>query len=737
MSSSSSSWTLPLLTSPPQVTVLVVDRDYVAEAAVLCSLLGDVYYNTRSLVDDAVFPTRSAATTVVRVVTDDPSLFFVSNSSSGSSSSTTPCTTPTEGSIHSTPQKTRTTKVPCAWRCHEKLPHSYGSNQWATRLGKPNGVYSIEELERALIGNDTHDDGGMVDLILLCGTSLALLQRVATAVSFVSSRSSCNPTKTTTRTTSSSSHSNSNPPLSRTTTYKKKLVIGSIGSFRTLDWLARRVTWGTTTRASHPTTSTITTTTAREEDERIPSLPCHPLQSPQSSSSSSCIAFCAFTSPLWQCRILRQGLVVFHPAQAPSSVVHAPRLIVQPPECTSWCHQLWKPILQSTQQQHQCYYGSPFITMSPPPPPRQLGVPSSLWQGAVLLFYQLQDPSIILFPCLVVASHNTTTSLVLQQQHKDDPEEVTSAALLGTQPSIHVSTGRANTNTNTNTVGKLALQMVVELYRLYHSMSYYLSLPTDAWTAFVIQHDTLLIDLVASPMWVAFTNNTPYEIMTRLDQQQQSKGYLRKQQQHKKSPIQHARFIESLITRHAKVAWNNATCGEPAELAASRSDSRSRNDKKPKKRLSIPTVRRDDIHESVCHGLLWLLEVGQIFGTDERGGSGGGARGVEQRFPTTLYVVRQLQSILRNRPQYILDPPHPDPVKGSCTIVWNDNVMVAAAAGRQPQQQQHPAIVSARALGITTPKQLVTCLATNPTDPCLPNNNNNPPPLVSFLRSSL
>jgi hypothetical protein len=360
----------------PQTTILLVHPDYTAPSAVICSLLGDEV-KTRSLGNQA---------NIVRVVTVDPNAFLQADNP----------------------------LVPLKWRCHEQqLP----SNRWITHLGAPDGVYPLSDLHRAIVGIDTHDDGGMADgLILCCGGRhiLGMLQMVAGALEKVSKKS---------------------PPF----------VIGFTGSFRSLDWLARRVRWGPLSRS---------------------------------------IALCGFVSPLWYCRVVQPGLVLMVSTTTNSQPA---QLFARPSSAERSCRKLWNSILQATKSKR--------IDRLPP----QVST-----NGAAMLYSQLQDASIIMLPCLLVARSSPTR------------------------------------------IGSLILGMVKDFYAVFHHLMDHI----PEWREVALQ-DNLLFDLVGSRPCVEWTNNSAMEILERVSADQ--------------APLRHQRLLEFWMTRQAQYQWHLSTSSSPLD----------------------------------------------------------------------------------------------------------------------------------------------------------------------------
>jgi hypothetical protein len=360
----------------PQTTILLVHPDHIDQAAVICSLLGDEV-KTRSLGYQA---------NIVRVVTADPNAFLQADNP----------------------------LVPLKWRCHEQqLP----GNRWITHLGAPDGVYPLPDLHRAIVGVDTHDDGGMADgLILCCGGrhTLEMLHLVAGALEKIPKIS---------------------PPF----------VIGFTGSFRSLDWLARQVRWG-------------------------------PL--------SRCIALCGFVSPLWYCRVVQPGLVLM--VLATTNYWQPAKLFARPPSSEKSCHKLWNSILQATKSKR--------IDRLPP----QVST-----NGAAMLYSQLQDASIIMFPCLLVARSPTR-------------------------------------------IGKLMLGMVKDFYTLFHHLKDHI----PEWRQVALE-DNLLFNLVGSRLCVEWTNNSAMEILERISSN--------------RAPLRRERLLEFCMTRQAQYQWHLSTSSSPLD----------------------------------------------------------------------------------------------------------------------------------------------------------------------------
>jgi hypothetical protein len=442
----------------PQTTVLVVEKEYVAEAAVMCSLLGDEH-KTRA--------PYSIPSSVVRVVTVEPSQFA------------------TDGSHKS--------YIPTLWRCHANNRHT---DRWTTFLGTPDGVFSWEKLEQAIVGKDTLDDGGAADFIVLCGKSIAMLHYVAEILTRISEQKYLETAKT--------------------------LIISSVGAFRNLDMFARRVPFR-----------------------------CRNLQ----------IAFCGFACPLWYCRIVRTGVVLLVKRSSHGN----PKLLVRPSHAQRLCRQVWNPVLQQMQQ-------------IPKPPPLDTFRLTMVSSGVELLFYQLQDVSTILFPCIFASTHWGYKS-----------------------------------------VGKLALTIVIEIYKLH---TYLLALP--GWKD-LVSHDTLLVDLVGSNLWVEFTNNSAVEILERMKRNE--------------APFRNIRFLEFLITRQTECEWKLATSASPFESM----------DQDP-----LPRDANTSYVEEALSALVLILGVGQVVGMQ-----------VDDELSTILTVVRQLQSSTGK--SYVV-------YQGG--LVWNTNQLV-------------------------------------------------------------
>lgn len=571
----------------PRTTVLVVEPEYVADAAVLCSLLGDEW-KSRS-------DRHGGNSNTVRVVTSQPELF----------ESTDACKNG-HNQLSFIP-------TPLAWRCHEKLPQ-YG-NRWATHLGSPDGIYREDELVQALSGTDTLDNGGRADAVLLCGTSRRLLQRVATAVSSMSD--------------SLRGLQNCNMRIGRDSDPRTKqapLIIGSIAPYRTLEWLARRVFWNGNNFGN-----------------------CHHCP----------IVFCAFTSPLWYCRIVRKALVLLV-VQSQAKLGHS-KLIIRPHGFETHCNNLWKRILDPTQQLNS----HPYMAVSPTAVSMysdalSRGISSSspwwlLWQGATVLFYQLQDPTIFVNPCLLVAIHEQ----------------------------------RSNAQTLRGNIGYHILNMVEEAYQLYYSLSKHL--PSE-WYAFMVGNDTLLADVIQSNTWVVFTNNTTLEIMDRFEYQQRRR---RRRYGGKKlgTIIQHRRWLAPVVSRRANAFWQSATNGIPDELAAEDPDQTKIAD------IALATRTRLDLdhilQECLSHSLVWILEVGQLLGLD-----------VEQDLPTTLYLTRRLQTMDRTR-----STPY--------VSLHKDLGVLAEGITTTPMSKTSMDIISTKSFGIAKREQLLSFLAMDPTETLL------------------
>ena len=569
----------------PSTTVLVVENDYVAEAAALCSLLGDEC-KTRS-------DRHGGNRNIVRLVTCNPELFVPTNriGSNTSSSNHLKCNGWT----------------PINWRCHEKLPQV--GNRWATHLGSPDGIFGENELERALIGIDTHDSGGRADSLILCGSSRNLLQRVAKAVSSIPQISQVKQYQN--RGNRSNGDSDSRPT-------HIPLVITSISPHRTLDWLARRVYWS-----------------QNGCGDQLP------------------IVFCAFTSPLWYCRIICKGLVLLVP-QSQARAGHS-KLVVRPPGFETHCRRLWNKILQATQQPTL----QPHMAVCPADLSLHKSsfnrgiLPSSLslprWRGATSLFYELQDPSLYILSCLLVS--------LLDKQ---------------TRPS----------NPNIN-VGQLVLDIVTEVYQLYCALSTFLP---ENWYSFVVGNDTLLADVTQSSMLVAFTNNTTLEIMERMKHQEQ-----RRRHRHKRRGIimQYRSWLESAISRQAHAAWTLATIGEPTDMVPGGSDDTV---DAAVTSATQSTLDMDRMFQGcLAHGLVLILEVGQILGLN-----------LKKDLATTLYVTQKLQS---------MDQRHSTPqvrYHDRLGVTWNGS---AAAMNLNRGID----IISTKLFGITSLDQLLSFLALDPT----------------------
>ena len=227
-------------------------------------------------------------------------------------------------------------------------------------------------------------------------------------------------------------------------------VIGYTGSFRSLDWLARQVRW--------------------------------------SSPLSRSIALCGFVSPLWYCRVVQPGLVLM--VSATCNYCQPAKLFVRPSSAETSCHKLWNSILQATQSKR--------IDRLPP----QVST-----NGAAMLYSQLQDASIIMFPCLLVARSSPTR------------------------------------------IGSLVVGMVKDFYTLFHHLMDHI--PEWRQVVAVQQDNNLLSNLVGSRLCVEWTNNSAMEILERLSAN--------------RAPLRHQRLLEFRMTRQAQYQWHLSTSSSPLD----------------------------------------------------------------------------------------------------------------------------------------------------------------------------
>jgi hypothetical protein len=373
----------------PHTIVVLADRQSTGDAAVLCSLLCDQHTN-RSI------------STVVRVATETPELF---GESKGASSRLF---------------------VPSPWRCHEKQQQRDG---WMTYLGTPDGVFPLAELERAILGIETHDDGGMADSLIICGDpSSKLMQQVALSIAAVMKHflfASPDP-----------------------------FVITSTGSFRALDWQARQMSW-------------------------------------QHSRSTRKVVFCAFASPLWFCRLVRKGVVLSVPRTN-----YQPHFLAQPSICKNRCSLVWRIILESTQQ-----HSTRRLALENTKGPEQSELVPVASCGARMLYFQFQDASMILFPCLLASN--------LPSERR-----------------------------------KFILSMVGELYLVYERLAKRFPDIRN-----ILLEDTVLEDIVGSRLMVESTNNSTAEIIERI-----SRGA---------APIRCSWALALFIKRQADYEWRSATSVSP------------------------------------------------------------------------------------------------------------------------------------------------------------------------------
>lgn len=376
---------------------IVVDKETTADAAVLCSLICEEY-SRRS----RALPTPRAI--IVRIVADCPELF-------GEFNSATKCF------------------VPVSWTCHEK---QRDGGRWATYLGAADSVFPLSELKQALHGRETFDDGGMVDSLMICSSSLNTMQIVATAIG----------------------------ELEQDSLFRSPLpfVISCTGSFRALDWLARRVSWGVSNGSRH-------------------------------------IALCAFSSPLWYCRVVQKGVVLSVPRTN-----HCKRFLVRPMDHQEHCYRVWENILGAS------WHSKLKVNLAPSKPMETKLATSA---GAQMLLYQLQDASLIFFPCMLA-------SKMLSKRNRN----------------------------NNVSPGCLMLSMMHEFYRLFQQLLKHMPSGLS-----VLHEDTVLVDLVGNRLLVESSNNTLPEILERISQG--------------KAPFRCRWMLHRLINRQARREWQSANYLSP------------------------------------------------------------------------------------------------------------------------------------------------------------------------------
>lgn len=221
-------------------------------------------------------------------------------------------------------------------------------------------------------------------------------------------------------------------------------VIGFTGSFRSLDWLARQVRWNPLSRS---------------------------------------IALCGFVSPLWYCRVVQPGLVL---VVSTTTNCQPAKLFARPSSAEKSCYKLWNSILQATTSKRIDRL-----------------TPQVSTNGAAMLYSQLQDASIIMFPCLLVAR----------------------------------SPAR---------IGSLILGMVKDFYTLFHNLMDHI----PEWRQVALQ-DNLLSNLVGSRLCVEWTNNSAMEILERISANQ--------------APLRHQRLLEFSMSRQAQYQWHLSTSSSPLD----------------------------------------------------------------------------------------------------------------------------------------------------------------------------
>jgi len=80
---------------------------------------------------------------------------------------------------------------PRVWKCHEQqmlsnlVPVSFQPKKWKTYMGRPDSVFSYDEMSAALSGIGADDDGGVADIVLMCcpvTAHLEILRHIARAL---------------------------------------------------------------------------------------------------------------------------------------------------------------------------------------------------------------------------------------------------------------------------------------------------------------------------------------------------------------------------------------------------------------------------------------------------------------------------------------------------------------------------------------------------------------------------